>query len=155
MRRWLIWVQIYSFCYSNECYLLSDLSARGLWNGAFCAGRHSRVTLATPTCFCIYQLWHNPVCLPPHRHPSVWMYSTLCSSICFCPHMKRSIIICWVCSWCAASYAWANRGRALNFDHKSPRLQLLFLIVQARYPRTHNRFLEPRCMLAERWRTLG
>lgn len=88
-----------------------------------CVDRYSQATLATPTCFCISLFWWNPVCLPPHHHQSAWMYSTSRSSICFCPPMKRTIIICRMHSWRAASCVWANQGSAVNLDHKSKRPQ--------------------------------
>lgn len=98
-----------------------QISKPGGFGMGLCAGRYSRPALATPTCFCICRLWQNPVCLPPHHHPSAWMYSTSRSSICFCPPMKRSIIICRMHSWRAASSAWANQGSPLNLGHESKR----------------------------------
>lgn len=98
-----------------------QISKPGGFGMGLCAGRYSRAALATPTCFCICRLWQNPVCLPPHHHPSAWMYSTSRSSICFCPTMKRSIIICRMHSWRAASSAWANQGSTLNLTHESKR----------------------------------
>lgn len=120
MRLWLIWVQIYSFCYSNECYLSSDLQARGLRrDGALCSlilpGRSSYTHLF------LYQPTLTKSRPPPHHQQPALMYNTSRSSICFCPAMKRSIIICRTHSWRATSCVWANQGRTPNLDHNSER----------------------------------
>lgn len=96
-----------------------QISKPGGFGTALCAGIYGPAAAATPTCFCIYRLWQNPVCLPPwlqphptplpNCHPSVWMHSTSRSSICFCPPMKRPIIICRMHSWRAASSTWAGQ----------------------------------------------
>lgn len=94
-----------------------QMSKPGGFGMGLCARIYSPAALATPTCFCIYRLWQNPVCPStsphPHRHPSVWMHSTSRSSICFCPPMKRPIIICRMHSWRAASSTWA--GQCIEF----------------------------------------
>lgn len=99
-----------------------QISKPGGFGTALCAGIYSPAAAATPTCFCIYRLWQNPVAPPhphpprtpppaplPNCHPSVWMHSTSRSSICFCPPMKRPIIICRMHSWRAASSTWARQ----------------------------------------------
>lgn len=102
-----------------------QISKPGGFGMGLCAGRAAP---ATPTCFCICRLWQNPVCLPPHHRPSVWMYSTSRFSICFCPPMKRSIIICRMHSWHAASSAWANQGGALNPTGPNPSPRFILII---------------------------
>lgn len=87
--------------------------------GGFVQADIARTALATPTCFCICRLWQNPVSIPPHHHPSVWMYSTSRSSICFCPPMKRSIIICRMHSGRTANSTSANQDAALNSCRES------------------------------------
>lgn len=108
MRLELIWVQIYSFCYSNECYLPSDLQARGLWNGALC--RYSKGRSSYTHLFLYLTLWYPPLCTPSTLPVlSEWMYSTSCSSICFRPPMKRSIIMCKMHNCYARSSAWTSQ----------------------------------------------
>lgn len=98
-----------------------QISKPGGFGMGLCAGRYSwgyssytHLFLYVPT---LTKSSFPP--LPPHRHPSAWMYSTSRSSICFCPPMKRSIIICRMHSWRAASFAVANQDSASKLGHES------------------------------------
>lgn len=134
-----------------------QISKPGGFGMGLCAGIYSQAAVATPTCFCICRLWQNPVCPPrpptppPHHQPSAWMYSTSRSSICFCPPMKRSIIICRMHSWRAAGLAWANPGSTLNLGYESNRPQPLppssfWLSGLPVWDHQLNKFFEQHCL---------